>query len=301
MDLLSAIGNTPLLPLERVAGPLPGVEIYAKAEFTNPGGSVKDRPARAMILAGLAAGQLRPGKTILEATSGNTGIADAMIGAALGYPVLLCVPSHVTRERKQILAAYGARIEFTDPLEGTDGAIRKAREMAGNDPERFFYPDQYSNDHNWKAHYETTGPEIWQATGGRITHFFAGLGTTGTFMGVTRYLKSKNPKIQCVSMQPDGPVHGLEGMKHMASAMKPPIYDEKLADRNVAMSTEEAYAMTRRLAREEGIFVGVSAGGNVAGALRLAERLPGDSSAVVVTILCDGGAKYLSEPFWEKT
>lgn len=298
MDLLSAIGNTPLLRLARVAAHLPHIELHGKAEHLNPGGSVKDRPARAMIEDGLARGALRPGKTILEATSGNTGIADAMLGAALGYPVTLCLPANASEERQAILRAYGARLVVTSPLEGTDGAIRRAREMASAEPDRFFYPDQYGNDANWRSHFETTGPEIWRQMGTHITHFVAGLGTSGTFVGITRFLKSKRPAVTCVSMEPDGPLHGLEGLKHMASAIVPGIYDPALADGRIEMDTEEAYAMTRRLAREEGLFVGISSGANVAAALRLAEGLPAGVPAVIVTVLCDGGARYVSDTFW---
>jgi cysteine synthase B len=299
MRLLDAVGNTPLLELVRIAAEMPGLRLLAKAEYLNPGGSVKDRPAKAMLLDGLARGLLKPGKTILEATSGNTGIADAVLGRALGFPVTLCVPAKATAERKAILQALGAEIILTDPLEGADGAIRKARDLAARDPERFFYPDQYSNPRNWGAHAETTGPEIWEQTGGGLTHFAAGLGTTGTFVGVTRYLKAKSNAVVCVSMQPDGPMHGLEGMKHMGSQMVPPIYDPTLADASLEVATEDAYAMCRQLARQEGILVGPSSGANVVAALRVAREmalLP----ATIVTILCDGGSRYLSEAFWEK-
>jgi cysteine synthase B len=299
MRLLDAVGNTPLLELVRIAAEMPGLRLLAKAEYLNPGGSVKDRPAKAMLLDGLARGLLKPGKTILEATSGNTGIADAVLGRALGFPVTLCVPAKATAERKAILQALGAEIILTDPLEGADGAIRKARDLAARDPERFFYPDQYSNPRNWGAHAETTGPEIWEQTGGGLTHFAAGLGTTGTFVGVTRYLKAKSNAVVCVSMQPDGPMHGLEGMKHMGSQMVPPIYDPTLADASLEVATEDAYAMCRQLARQEGILVGPSSGANVVAALRVAREmalLP----ATIVTILCDGGSRYLSEAFWKK-
>jgi cysteine synthase B len=300
MDLFAAIGGTPLSRLRRIAAHLPHVELYAKAEFMNPGGSVKDRAARGMIRDGLARGLLKKGKTILEATSGNTGIANAMLGAALGFPVLLCVPGNIGLERREILAAYRAKLEETSPLEGTDGSRRRARELAAEDPEAFFYPDQYSNAANWKAHFETTGPEIWDQTGGRVTHFVAGLGTTGTFTGTSRFLKSRRADIACISAQPDAPLHGLEGMKHLASADVPAIHDPSLADEDLAIATEDAYAMTRRLAREEGLFVGVSSGANVVAALRVAESLPALHPAVVVTVLCDGGAKYLSERFWKE-
>ena len=296
--LLDAIGGTPLLELERVAREVPGARIFAKAEHLNPGGSVKDRPARAMLLDGMRQGLLTPGKTILEATSGNTGIADAMLGSALGFPVKLCVPAKASAERKAILAAYGAEIVLTDPLEGADGAIRAARELKAREPEKYFYPDQYSNPANWRAHFTTTGPEIWEQTEGRLTHFVAGLGTSGTFVGVTRYLKSRSRSVVCVSMQTDGPMHGLEGMKHMGSQMVPAIYDATLADASFEVATEEAYAMCRRLAREEGIFVGPSSSANVVAALRLARTAA--TPATVVTILCDGGGRYLSESFWEE-
>ena len=298
-DLMSNIGRTPLVRLGRVAGDVPaGVEIYAKAEHLNPGGSVKDRAARAMILAGERAGLLTRGKIILDATSGNTGIAYAMLGAARGYPVTLCLPKNANFERKRTLRLYGAQLVETDPAEATDGAQRRAREMADAEPEKYFYPDQYNNEANWRAHYEGTALEIWEQTRGRVTHFLAGLGTSGTFVGTTRRLRELDEKIRAVSMQPDSPFHGLEGMKHMASALVPGIYAPGLADENVEVRTEDAQEMTRRLAREEGLLVGVSSGANVFAALRLARSLaPG---AVVVTILCDGGGKYLSENFWEE-
>ena len=298
MNILEAVGNTPLLELPRIAAEKPGLVLLAKAEYMNPGGSVKDRPARAMLRDGIARGLLRPGKTILEATSGNTGIADAMLGRALGYPAILCVPAKASAERKAILRGLGAELVLTDPLEGTDGAIRRARAMAAAEPEKYFYPDQYSNDANWKAHYETTGPEIWRDTGGRLTHFVAGLGTTGTFVGTTRYIKSRSASVRCVSMQPDGPMHGLEGMKHIPTAMVPKIYDPTLADAELTVATEDAYAMCRRLAREEGVFVGPSAAANVVASLQVAREW--DGPATIVTILCDGGGKYLSEKFWDE-
>ncbi len=298
-DLSHAVGETPLVRLRRVTrGLVPEeVSVFAKAEHLNPGGSVKDRAALAMILAGERSGELHPGKIILDATSGNTGIAYAMIGAARGYRVALCLPRNASRERKRILSIYGAEIVETDPMGGTDAAQVRAREMAAAEPDKYFYPDQYNNDANWRAHYEATAPEIWEQTGGRITHFLAGLGTTGTFIGVGRRLKEYDPRVRLVSMQPDSPLHGLEGMKHMGTAIVPGIYDPSLADESVEVATEDAQEMTRRLAREEGLFVGVSSGANVFAALRLAQNLPPDS--LVVTILCDGGAKYLSEHFWE--
>ena len=294
--LFDAIGNTPLLDLSRIAAEVPGLTLLAKAEYLNPGGSVKDRPARAMLLDGLAAGRLSRGRAILEATSGNTGIADAMLGAALGFGVTLCLPANASPERQGTLRALGAELVLTDPLEGTDGAITRAREMAASRSDLYFYPDQYANAANWRAHFETTGPEIQRQSGGRLTHFVAGLGTSGTFLGVTRYLKARSPRIVCVAVEPDGPLHGLEGMKHMASAIVPPIWDPSAADRILPIATEEAYAMCRLLAREEGIFVGPSSGANVAAALRVGrEAGPG---ATVATILCDGGGRYLSRPFW---
>lgn len=308
-SILESIGNTPLVRLSRIEEDVPGVTLYAKAEWMNPGGSVKDRPARRMICEGLRQHQLTEGRRILDATSGNTGIAYAMIGAALGYGVTLCVPENVTPERKRILKAYGAELMFTDPLEGSDGAIREARRRFAADPDRYFYPDQYNNEFNWRAHYETTGQEIWDQTGGRLTHFVAGLGTSGTFVGTARRLRELDPSITLVSVQPDSPFHGLEGLKHMASAIVPGIYDPDVADIDLLVSTEDAHAMTRRLSREEGLLVGISSGANLAGALRLltafAENASADSSAppvpaTVVIIFPDGGERYLSESFWDE-
>jgi len=297
--LEAAVGNTPLIRLRSVTQNLPeNVEVYAKAEHLNPGGSVKDRAALAMILAGEQSGKLTRGKTILDATSGNTGIAYAMIGAARGYRVALTLPKNASAERKQILKLYGAEIIETDPMNGTDGAQLAAKELFRKYPDRYFYPDQYNNEANWMAHYVKTAPEIWSQTDGRVTHFVAGLGTTGTFIGTTRRLKEFNPNLQAISMQPDSPLHGLEGMKHLATAIVPGIYDAKSADENVEVATEDAQEMTRRLAREEGLLVGVSAGANVFAALRLARQLRED--AVIVTILCDGGGKYLNENFWDE-
>ena len=287
----ASIGNTPLIRLRRISRELPGVEVFAKAEHFNPGGSVKDRPALAMILAGERSGALRPGMTILDATSGNTGIAYAMIGAARGYAVTLCLPKNASHQRKRILRSFGVDVVETDPLLSTDGAQLIAREMFRKEPEKYFYPDQYNNDANWRAHYDRTAPEIWEQTEGRITHFITGLGTSGTFVGVARRLKEFNREIRAISMQPDSPLHGLEGLKHMASAMVPGIYDATLADESVEVSTEDAQKMMRRLAREEGLFVGTSSGANVFAALRLACTLSRD--AVVVTILCDGGERYI--------
>jgi cysteine synthase B len=296
--LEQSIGKTPLIRLKQITKDLPAnIEIYAKAEHLNPGGSVKDRAALAMIIAGEKSGKLRKGKTILDATSGNTGIAYAMIGAARGYSVMLTLPKNASPERKRILRIYGAEIIETDEMNGTDGAQIVAKELAAKYPDKYFYPDQYNNEANWKAHYEESAPEIWKQTNGRITHFIAGLGTTGTFVGTTKRLKEYNPNLQAVSMQPDSPLHGLEGMKHLETAIVPGIYDAALADRNVEVATEDAQEMTRRLSREEGLFVGISSGANVYAAVRLAEEL--NENAVIVTVLCDGGGKYLSEGFWD--
>jgi cysteine synthase B len=298
-DVSLSIGKTPLLRLRRVTSDVPAeVEVFAKAEHLNPGGSVKDRAALSMILAGEESGRLQPGQIILDATSGNTGIAYAMIGAARGYKVALCLPKNASMERKRILNIYGAEIIETDPMQGTDGAQIKARELVAADPDKYFYPDQYNNDANWRAHYNQTAPEIWEQTNGRITHFLAGLGTSGTFVGVARRLKEFRAGVRVISMQPDSPLHGLEGMKHMQTAIVPGIYDPALADEQVEVATEDAEEMTRRLAREEGLLVGVSSGANVHAALKLARELTVKS--VVVTILCDGGSKYLSERFWEE-
>jgi cysteine synthase B len=279
---------------------LPGVEILGKAEWFNPGGSVKDRAAASIVAEARAAGKLGPGKVLLDSTSGNTGIAYAMIGAAQGFPVTLCMPDNVSVERKRILHAYGANILYTDPGEGSDGSIRLARELAAKHPELYYYADQYSNDANWRAHYLGTANEIWQQTEGRITHFVAMLGTSGTFMGAARRLKELNPKIRCISLQPDSSFHGIEGAKHMASAIVPKIYDPSLADQDLGISTEDAYAMAKRLAREEGLLVGISAAAAVVGCLQIARQLKKGERAVLVTILCDSGDKYLSERFWEE-
>jgi cysteine synthase B len=293
-DILSQIGDTPLVRLGSIARDLPnGVELFAKAEHLNPGGSVKDRAALAMVLDGERSGLLRPGKTIIDATSGNTGIAYAMIGAARGYPVTLCLPRNASAGRKRILRAYGAELIETDPTRATDGAQLLAREMVAGDPEKYFYPDQYNNPANWRAHYEGTAREIWAQTSGRITHFVAALGTTGTFVGTARRLKELNPRVRAIAVQPDSPFHGLEGMKHLPSAIVPGIYDPSLADEQVEVSTELAQKMWHRLAREEGLLVGTSTGANVLASTRLGESLPPGS--VVVTILCDGGERYLAE------
>lgn len=297
--LLENVGGTPLLRLGRVARGLPpGVEVYAKAEHLNPGGSVKDRAALAMILDGEAAGRLTHDKVILDATSGNTGIAYAFIGAARGYRVRLCLPRNANFERKRTLRIHGAELLETDPREGLDGPQRLAQRLAAEEPDTYFYPNQYDNPANWRAHYEGTAPEIWGQTGGRVTHFLAGVGTSGTFTGTVRRLRELNPGLKAVLMQPDSPLHGLEGMRHVETTLVPGIFDPRLADERVEISTEEAQAMARRLALEEGLFVGVSSGANVAAALRYAAGLgPG---SVVVTVLCDGGGRYLSEEFWEE-
>ncbi|NJK72278.1 MAG: cysteine synthase family protein [Synechococcaceae cyanobacterium SM2_3_60] len=293
---LELVGKTPLIRLRRVTAHLPAeVKIYGKAEWYNPGGSVKDRPALNMITAGEKSGALVPGKIILDATSGNTGIAYAWIGAAKGYKVKLALPANASEERKKILTAYGVDLVLTDPGLGSDGAILKARELYQANPEIYFYPDQYSNPANWQAHYNSTGVEIYAQTQGQVTHFIAGLGTSGTCMGVGRRLHQYNPVIEVISMQPDSPFHGLEGLKHMETALKPAIYDPALPDRTVEVATEAAQTMVKRLAREEGLMVGISAGANVVAALRVAERL---ERGVIVTILCDGADKYLSDRFW---
>jgi S-sulfo-L-cysteine synthase (O-acetyl-L-serine-dependent) len=293
------IGNTPLLRLESITGDLPGIQILGKAEWLNPGGSVKDRAASNIVAQARASGRFAGGKTLLDSTSGNTGIAYAMIGAANGFPVTLCMPENVSVERKRILRAYGATIVYTSPDDGSDGSIRVARDLFAKHPDKYFYADQYSNDANWEAHYQGTANEIWQQTEGRITHFVSMMGTSGTFMGTTRRLKELNPKILCISLQPDSPFHGIEGAKHMASAIVPGIYDPRLADEDLGISTEESYAMAIRLAREEGLLVGISAAAAVVGCLQVARRLKPGASAVFVTILCDSGDKYLSERFWE--
>jgi S-sulfo-L-cysteine synthase (O-acetyl-L-serine-dependent) len=299
--VLELIGNTPLLDLSALTG-RSGVRLYAKAEFANPGGSVKDRPARAIVEDAERRGLFRsPGdavpRRLLDATSGNTGIAYAMIGAAKGIPVTLCLPDSASPERKRILRAYGAELRITDPMSGSDGAILEARRLAAEEPGRYVYVDQYGNPENWRAHYRTTGPEIWRQTAGTITHFVTGLGTSGTFMGVGRYLRETHPEVRLISIEPEGPFHGLEGMKHMASAIVPPIYDPALADEAREIATEAAYAMVKRLAREMGLLVGISSGANVAAALRVAEGL---SAATLVTVLCDNADKYLSDHFWEE-
>jgi S-sulfo-L-cysteine synthase (O-acetyl-L-serine-dependent) len=299
-SLLDRIGNTPLLRFDQLTSDLPGITLLGKAEWHNPGGSVKDRAAASIVAEGRRSGKLSPGKVLLDATSGNTGIAYAMLGAAEGFPVTLCMPQNVSAERKKILAAYGADIIYTDPGDGSDGAIRAARELAARHPDLYFYADQYSNDANWLAHYHGTANEIWQQTEGRITHFVTMLGTSGTFMGTTRRLKELNPTIRCISLQPDSSFHGIEGAKHMATAIVPKIYDPKLADENIDIATEDAYAMCRRIGRDCGLLLGISAGAGVFAGLKIAEDLDlkNEQEAVIVTILCDSGEKYLSERFW---
>jgi cysteine synthase B len=300
VSLTHRIGNTPLLRFDRLTTHLPNVTLLGKAEWHNPGGSVKDRAAANIVAEGRRSGRFSIGKMLLDATSGNTGIAYAMLGAAEGFPVTLCMPTNVSMERKKILGAYGANIIYTDPGEGSDGAIRTARQLAAKHPDLYFYADQYSNDANWLAHYHGTANEIWQQTEGRITHFVAMLGTSGTFMGTTRRLRELNPTIRCISLQPDSSFHGIEGAKHMASAIVPQIYDAKLADDNLEIATEDAYAMARRMARECGVLLGISAAAGILGSLKIAEQLElrKDQQATIVTILCDSGDKYLSERFW---
>jgi cysteine synthase B len=300
-SVVGCVGNTPLLHLKKIAAEFRGIAIMAKAEWVNPGGSVKDRAALSMILDGERNGLLRPGKVILDATSGNTGIAYAMLGAARGYHVRLCLPWNASHERQRILKAYGADLVLTDPAEGTDGAIRKAREMYANDPFLYFYPDQYNNPANWMAHYSGTAEEIWKQTEGSITHFVAGLGTSGTFMGTSRRLRELNPEIRMISFQPDSGFHGIEGLKHMETAIKPGIYDPAQADQNLVVATEEAYRMVKRLAREEGVLVGVSSGAALAACFQVAEQLRSrGETGVIVTVFPDNADKYLSENFWEE-
>jgi S-sulfo-L-cysteine synthase (O-acetyl-L-serine-dependent) len=294
-SVLDMIGRTPLVRLHTFERETPGVELYAKAEWQNPGGSVKDRAAARMILDGEASGKLNASRTILDATSGNTGIAYAMVGTARGYRVKLCVPENASPERKLTLRALGAELVLTNPLEGTDGAIREARRLYAEDPERYFYPDQYNNESNWRAHYDTTAPEIIEQTSGRLTHFVAGLGTSGTFVGTGRRLRTFNPAIKLISFQPDSPFHGLEGLKHMETAIVPGIYDPDLADQDLRIDTERAYRMVRRLAREEGLLAGISSGAAVAAMIDVAQRL---GRGIIVTIFPDGAEKYLNERFW---
>ena len=297
LTLLERIGNTPVLRFQRVTRNTKGIEVLAKAEWVNPGGSVKDRAAASIVADAQRTGNLGPGKTLLDSTSGNTGIAYAMLGAAEGFPVTLCIPTNVSPERSRIVRSYGAEIIYTDPGEGSDGAIRKAREIAASEPHKYFYADQYSNPANWLAHYYGTAEEIWRQTEGRITHFVAMLGTSGTFVGTSRRLKELNRNIRCVSLQPDSPFHGIEGAKHMPTSIVPQIYDETIADENLFIATEDAYAMTRRLAREEGVLVGISAAAAMVGSLRVAKDAERDS--VIVTICPDGADRYWSERVWD--
>src|SRR5215470_258672 len=300
-DRLQGIGNTPLLNLASLTRDLPAVQILGKAEWFNPGGSVKDRAAANIIAEGRRSGEFASGKILLDSTSGNTGIAYAMIGAAEGFPVTLCMPENVSEERKKILQAYGANIIYTDPAEGSDGALRFARDLHAGAPAKYFYADQYSNDANWQAHYRTTANEIWEQTLGRVTHFVSMLGTSGTSMGTSRRLKELNPHVRCVSLQPDSAFHGIEGAKHMPSAIVPKIYDPGLASENIGISTEAAYKMVKRMAREEGLLIGISAAAAAVGCRQVAENLKKNQPAVMVTILCDSGDKYLSERFWDET
>jgi len=295
VSILDLVGRTPLIRLRQIEKECPGVEIYAKAEWQNPGGSVKDRAASRMIAEGEASGKLRHGKTILDATSGNTGIAYAMIGAAKGYKVKLCVPENASHERKLILRAFGADLVLTSPLESTDGAIREARRLFAESPDEYFYPDQYNNDGNWRAHYDTTGPEIIEQTAGALTHFVAGLGTSGTFVGTARRLRKFNPAIKLISFQPATAFHGLEGLKHMESAIVPGIYDPTIADQDLRVESEDAFDMVRRLAREEGVMAGISSGAAIAAVLQVAKGL---KSGIIVTVCPDGAEKYLTEKFW---
>src|ERR1700688_5281430 len=299
-SILARIGNTPLLRLASIGREFAHVEICGKAEWFNPGGSVKDRPALGMIDAGLKSGALVAGKTIIDATSGNTGIAYAMIGAALGYPVALCLPNSASDERKRILTAYGAELEITPGDEATDGAIRRVHEMVAADPEKYFYPDQYSNPANWQSHYYATANEIWEQTAGRVTHFVTGLGTSGTFVGTARRLRELNPAIRCISLQPDASFHGLEGWKHMETAIRPSIYDDTLADEDLAVSTEDAYRLVKRIARDDALLVSPSAAAALAGCFAVAKEIPREQHAVMVTVFADSGAKYLSERFWDE-
>src|SRR5262245_43140367 len=295
---ITRIGNTPLLRLQRISREFPNLQLLGKAEWYNPGGSVKDRAAFNIVDEGRRSGKFAPDKILLDSTSGNTGIAYAMIGAAEGFPVTLCMPENVSIERKRILFAYGANIIYTDPADGSDGAIRAARDLHTREPEKYFYADQYSNPANWQAHYHGTAEEIWQQTEGRITHFVSMLGTSGTFVGTSRRLKELNPNIRCISLQPDSPFHGIEGAKHMASAIVPRIYDSSLADEDLGIPTEDAYAHAIRASREEGLLVGISAGAAIAGSLQVARHLPKHEEGVIVTIFPDSGDKYLSERFW---
>lgn len=297
-SILDLVGNTPLIKLNSLTKDLDGVSIYAKAEYLNPSGSVKDRAAKGILLEAVASKKLTKDKILLDSTSGNTGIAYAMFGAALGYKVTLTLPKNANFERKKILKAYGATIIETDPLLSSDGSLIEAKKIAKENPDKYFYTNQYDNEENWKAHYNTTALEIWDQTKGKVTHFLAGMGTSGTFVGTSRRLKELNPEIKTVAMQPNSPFHGLEGMKHMATTINPGIYDSSLIDETILVDTDDARQMTLRLAKEEGLFVGISSGGNVFASLELAKTLP--KGSVVVTVLCDSGFKYLSDSLWEE-
>ena len=299
---LARVGNTPLLRFESLTQQWPHMEILGKAEWANPGGSVKDRAAFNIIETALRSGALGPGKVLLDATSGNTGIAYAMVGAARGIPITLCVPANVSLERKRILEAYGANVIWTDPLEGSDGAILKAIEIYTANPAKYFYADQYSNDANWLAHYHGTAEEIWSQTEGAVTHFVAGLGTSGTFVGTARRLRELNPTVQAISFQPDSAFHGLEGLKHMPTAIVPKIYDPSLADAMLEVGTEAAYDMVKRIARSEGVLIGISSGAALVASVMVAEQLNAKQlpSATIVTVLPDSADKYLSENFWKE-
>lgn len=300
-SVVDAVGNTPLLRLRQVTRDAPGVEVYAKLEFMNPGGSVKDRPALRMMQDALADGRLSPGKILIDSTSGNTGVAYSLFGAALRVPVQLVMPSNVSKPRKDIATAFGTEIIYSDPMEGSDGAIRLVREIVAADPDRFFYPDQYANPGNPRAHYDGTGREILEAVGDRITHFVAGLGTTGTMMGTTRRLKEHGAPIRCIAVEPDDPLHGLEGLKHLASSLVPPIYDASVPDETRTCSTEAGWDMADRLAREEGLHVGHSSGANVHVAVQLAEELAREGKrGCVVVIVCDRGDRYFAPLSWKR-
>jgi cysteine synthase B len=300
-SILELVGNTPLVRLHHIERDAPGVEIWAKCEFANPGGSVKDRAALRIIRDALARGELRPGVRLIDSTSGNTGIAYSMVGAALGIPITLVMPSNVSAPRKQVTSAFGTELRFSDPLEGSDGAILMARDIVAAEPERWYYPNQYANESNWRAHYDGTGREILAQTEGRVTHFVAGVGTSGTIMGTSRRLHDHDPAIQCLGLQPDDAMHGLEGLKHIPSSLVPPIYDESAIDGTIWLPTDEGWDMADRLAREEGLFVGHSSGANVAGAQRVARQLADRGQAgVVVTVLCDRGDRYFAPLEWER-
>jgi cysteine synthase B len=299
--IVDQIGNTPMLGFKRITDSVAPIQVLAKAEWANPGGSVKDRAALNMILDGERRGLLTKDKILIDATSGNTGIAYAMLAAERGYRLSLALPKNASPERKQCLKAFGANLILTDPHEGTDGAQRYVKALVAKDPEKYYYPDQYNNDANWRAHYETTAMEIWRQTDGRITHFVTGLGTSGTFIGTSRRLKELNPNIKCISMQPDAPLHGLEGLKHMETALVPGIYDPSVADEQIEVETEVAQQMVVKLARQEGLLVGVSSGANLVAAMRVAAKVRDTlGHGVVVTIFCDSAAKYLSEHFWDE-